>query len=252
VAYTDPNNAVSTQALGRHAAWQWLHGSVPWWNHYSGIGLPLAAEYQAGAFFPLTFLLLLPYGTAWMQLGLQIIAGLGTYGLLRQLGVGRMAATAGGLLYAFNGTLAWFAHAPAAPVPFLPWMLWGVERIYGSVRESAPPAWGMLALSMALVLGRELSRDRVLERIAGVAWTVLRGAQLPRSAWRGLLVRDHRRRPSWASPSPRPRCTRSSSIWARRTSATTMCASRPRRWASWPCRRRSSRPTCSARCSPTS
>lgn len=182
--YTDPNNAVSTQALGRHAAWQWLHGSVPWWNHYSGIGLPLAAEYQAGAFFPLTFLLLLPYGTAWMQVMLQIIAGLGTYGLLRQLGVGRMAATAGGLLYAFNGTLAWFSHAPAAPVPFLPWMLWGVERIFGAARESAPPAWGMLALSMALVLLASFPETAYLSGLLALAWTVLRGAQLPRSAWR--------------------------------------------------------------------
>lgn len=182
--YIDPNNAVSTQALGRHAAWQWLNGSVPWWNHYSGIGLPLAAEYQAGAFFPLTFLLLLPYGMAWMQVMLQILAGLGTYGLLRQLGAGRTAATTGGLLYAFNGTLAWFAHAPAAPVPFLPWMLWGIERIYAAARANAPAAWGLLAVAMALTLLASFPETAYLSGLLALAWTVVRGLQLPRSEWR--------------------------------------------------------------------
>ena len=46
--YIDPNSGYSTQALGYLSAWTWLKGAVPWWNHYSGIGLPLAAEYQAG------------------------------------------------------------------------------------------------------------------------------------------------------------------------------------------------------------
>src|SRR6185436_6121853 len=67
VPYIDPNAGFTTQALGTRAALDWLAGSVPWWNPYSGVGLPLAAEYQAGAFFPLTALLLLPSGTVWMQ-----------------------------------------------------------------------------------------------------------------------------------------------------------------------------------------
>ena len=60
--YIDPNSGFTTQALGVRAALEWLQGNVPWWNSYSGVGLPLAAEYQPAAFFPLTFLLLLPLG----------------------------------------------------------------------------------------------------------------------------------------------------------------------------------------------
>ena len=48
----DPNSGFGTQALGYRAAADWLRGQVPWWNPYSGVGLPLAAEYQGAPFFP--------------------------------------------------------------------------------------------------------------------------------------------------------------------------------------------------------
>jgi hypothetical protein len=188
VPYADPNNGYSTQALGTLAAWQWLQGIVPWWNHYTGIGLPLAAEYQAGVFFPLTFLLLLPCGMAWMQVALQVLAGLGTYGLLRQMGAGRPAATAGGVLYAFNGTLAWFAHASAAPVPFLPWMLWGIERIAVHAQGSRPGGWGMLAFAMAMSLLSSFPETAYISGLLALGWTVVRGFQVPRERWRAFSL----------------------------------------------------------------
>src|ERR1700733_5482198 len=40
--WVDGNAGVTTQALGKLAAEDWLHGTVPWWNPYSGVGLPLA------------------------------------------------------------------------------------------------------------------------------------------------------------------------------------------------------------------
>lgn len=62
IPYADPNNGFTTQALGYRAALDWMHGIVPWWNYFSGVGLPLAAEYQPAAFFPATLILLLPNG----------------------------------------------------------------------------------------------------------------------------------------------------------------------------------------------
>lgn len=188
VPYIDPNNGYSTQALGTLSVWQWLQGMVPWWNHYTGIGLPLAAEYQAGVFFPLTFLLLLPYGMAWMQVALQVFAGIGTYGLLRQSGAGRTAAATGGLLYAFNGTLAWFGHAPAAPVPFLPWMLWGVDRIAVHAQAQRSGGWGLLTFAMAMSLLASFPETAYLSGLLALAWTVVRGLQLPRAAWRAYTL----------------------------------------------------------------
>jgi hypothetical protein len=48
--FLDPNVGATSQALGHLAAWDWLHGVIPWWNPYTGIGVPLAGELQPGAF----------------------------------------------------------------------------------------------------------------------------------------------------------------------------------------------------------
>jgi hypothetical protein len=179
-AYIDPNHGFGTQALGYRAALEWVGGRVPWWNPYSGVGLPLAAEYQPAAFFPLVFLLLLPHGVIALQLALQILGGLGTYALLRQLGVGRFAAATGGVLYAFNGTLAWFAHAPALPVPFLPWLLLGIERARAAALLGAAHGWRVLALAMAMSLLAGFPETAYIGGLLALAWTLVRGAVLDR------------------------------------------------------------------------
>jgi hypothetical protein len=150
--YIDPNSGFTAQALGRLAATSWLRGVIPWWNSYSGVGMPLAGEYQPAAFFPVTLLLLLPDGVVWRHLALQLLAGWGCYALLRQLGLARLAALTGGLLFAQNGALAWFAHAPPDPAVFLPWALLGVERAAVKATLGAPRGWRLFALAMGLML----------------------------------------------------------------------------------------------------
>lgn len=187
--YIDPNMGFQTQALGHFAATEWLHGRVPWWNPYTGVGLPLAAEYQPAVFFPLTLLLASQNGFAWHHVLLQVIAGLGTYGLLRQLFLGRAAATAGALVYAFNGTLAWFAHAPASPVAFLPWILWAIERASLRAEFHEPGGWRMLCASMALLLLAGFPETAYIGGLLALAWAVLRGVQLPAHARLGYAAR---------------------------------------------------------------
>ena len=179
----DPNVGFQTQALGYRAAVEWLQGRVPWWNSYTGVGLPLAAEYQPAAFFPLTLLMLLPRGIVWEQAILEALAGLGTYALLRQLRLGRLAATTGAILFAFNGTFAWINHAPAQPVAFLPWMLLGIERAAASTQSPLPAAWRVLALSMAMSLLAGFPETAYIDGLLALAWAILRGAQLP-PPWR--------------------------------------------------------------------
>jgi hypothetical protein len=129
--FLDPNVGFTSEALGRLAAWDWVHGIVPWWNPYSGIGMPLAGELQPGAFFlPFNLLLLLNQGILWQQIFMQIIAGLATFALTRELGLSRLAALIAGILFELNGTIAW-TPGPASvycSLPFLPLLLWGVER----------------------------------------------------------------------------------------------------------------------------
>lgn len=177
VPYLDPNDGLTTQALGYRAALDWLHGQVPWWNPYSGVGLPLAAEFQPAVFFPLTLLLLLPQGIVWQHTLLQAVAGWGSYGLLRQLGLGRTAALTGALLYAFNGTLAWFGHSPAFPVPFLPWMLWGIERAYVKAALDLRGGWRLLSIALAMSLLGGFPETAYLDGLLVAAWTLLRMVQ---------------------------------------------------------------------------
>jgi len=175
--YIDPNNGFTTQTLGYRAMMDWLQGQPPWWNPYSGVGLPLAAEYQPAAFFPLTPILLLPQGMVWQHLLLQVLAGWGTYALLRQMGLGRLAAATGGLLYGFNGTLAWFDHASALPVPFLPWMLLGIERARAKATLGLPGGWRLFAVAMALSLLAGFPETAYINGLLALAWAALRWAQ---------------------------------------------------------------------------
>lgn len=92
--------------------------------------MPLAGELQPGAFFFPFNMLLLPEGLLWQRLLMQVIAGLGTYALLREPGISRVAALMGGTQYALNGTIAW-TPGPAAvycATSFSPLLLWGIER----------------------------------------------------------------------------------------------------------------------------
>jgi len=143
----DPDAGWTTEALGRLVALDWVHGTVPWWNPYAGVGMPLAGEMQPAAFFfPFLLLLLLKDGVLWLSIAIETVAGLATYALCRELKLGRFAALIAGALFALNGTLAWFAHGPAFPVPFLPVLLFGIER----ARRSAGGASGIFWIGIGI------------------------------------------------------------------------------------------------------
>ncbi len=129
LGFTDLNAGIMTQAVGHLAAEQWLSGQVPWWNPYTGIGMPLAGEMQASALF-LPFVLLLHYteGPLLLRIALQMVAGLSTYALLRDLRFARGPSLLGGALYGMAGTFATLQHGPMMPIAFLPLFLLGIER----------------------------------------------------------------------------------------------------------------------------
>src|SRR5262249_1924209 len=99
----DPNVGFTAQALGKLSADEWLRGRIPWWNQYSGVGLPLAGEMQPAALF-LPFVLLnhFPDGTLYTEVVLQILAGIGTFLLLKKLRLTRTSAIAGAIIFEFN------------------------------------------------------------------------------------------------------------------------------------------------------
>jgi hypothetical protein len=178
--YVDPNAGFTSQALGHLVAWDWLHGVIPWWNPYTGIGVPLAGELQPGAFFlPFNLLLLLKEGLLWQRIAMQIVAGLATYALLRELGLSRLAAFLGGALFAVNGVIAW-TPGPAAVYcssPFLPCLLWGIER----ARKPRQGAASILAIGLAIAWSilAGFPEPAYISGLLALAWGLYRLASAP-------------------------------------------------------------------------
>lgn len=187
VPYIDPNAGFTAQALGHLAVFDWLHGHVPWWNPYEGMGAPLAGEMQSGAFFPPTLLLAFHQGILLLQLLLELVTGWSTYFLVRRLGVGRTFATAAGVAFGLCGTYAWLAHAPIRPVALLPLSLIGVERAIDAGRARRPGGWALLAVALALSILAGFPETTLIDGLLVGLWAVLRLIGPGRVAWRSIL-----------------------------------------------------------------
>lgn len=178
----DLNVGVTTQALGHLAAEQWLRGEVPWWNAFTGIGMPLAGEMQASALF-LPFVLLLHFanGPLLLKLAMQMLAGLASFALLRRLGLDRLAALLGGLMFGLCGTFAWLGHGPIMPVAFLPLFLLGIE--YARTEYTRTGGWRLIALAVALSLTAGFPETAYIDGLFALVWTIWRLVDAP-DRWR--------------------------------------------------------------------
>lgn len=172
--FADPNVGWTNQALGHLAAQDWLHGIIPWWNPYSGIGLPLAGEMQPAAMF-LPFVLLLGFqgGIVWLELVLQVFAGLMTFCLLRRIDLGRSSALIGAILFEFNGT---FASVPGETIlnvlPFLPMLLLGIEYARDATASNRAIIVIALAIGGSLLAG--FPEAAYIDGLLGLLWTIAR------------------------------------------------------------------------------
>jgi hypothetical protein len=175
----DPNAGYITMSMGHLAASDWLHGHVPWWNPYEGLGSPLAGEMQAAAFFPPILLLQGAAGFVVFHILLELVAGYATYFLLRRLDLGRAAATAGGVAFGLCGTLAWFEHATANPVAFLPLALLGVERAREASLGSRRHGWRLLAVALGLSIVAGFPEVAYLDGLLVLLWAAVRLFSLP-------------------------------------------------------------------------
>jgi hypothetical protein len=173
-------------------------GHVPLWNPYEMAGTPFAADAQSGWLSLPTMLLSWAFGCggglrAMIVLN-PILAGLGTWWFLRREGLGRLAASAGGLSLAmamaasliaismpFAGTLAW-----------TPFVLVGASGYLSAERFDrrlpwlalAALAWGQVAtahLSHGLVMATALVLGYLVSRLV----SEVRGGARP---WRSALA----------------------------------------------------------------
>jgi hypothetical protein len=176
----DPNIGFTSQALGHRAAVDWLHGEIPWWNPYEGVGAPLAGEMQAAAFFPLNLFNLLPGGQVYFRLTLEVLAGFGTYLLLRRFTRSNLPAVVGGVAFALNGTFSWMFHAPGNPIAFLPFLLLGVEWAREGALNRRRKGWALIAVALALSLYAGFPEVAFIDGLLAVLWCVARALGLPR------------------------------------------------------------------------
>jgi hypothetical protein len=184
---TDPNVGLTAQALGHLSMVDWIHGHIPWWNPYEGLGSPLAGEMQAATFFPPTAFLLLSNGQVLSHITVELVAGLSTYFLLRRLALRRPASVAGGIAFALNGTFSWLSHAPTNPVAFLPLLLLGVELAADAHRRSPLRAWSTIGVALALSFYAGFPETAYIDGIFVGLWVVIRAVQL-RGAWHTFLL----------------------------------------------------------------
>ena len=178
--WADGNAGVTTEALGHLAADDWLHGVIPWWNPYGGVGLPLAAEMQNSALF-LPFILLthLPNGVVLLKICMQALTGAATFALARTLVIVPGVACLCGILAEFNGTFAWYAHGPIMPVAFLPLLLLGIERCRLAVQAGRGGGWALVAIALAWSIYAGFPETALLDGLFGAAFTLARLLALP-------------------------------------------------------------------------
>lgn len=124
----------------------------PLWDPFGGFGRPLLADPRVEALYPLTWLnlLLMPgaYYTVFCVAHL-FLGALGLYRLARSWGCGRLAAFAGGALFAAAGPLLslasmWHHLAGAA---WIPWLFLALERL---LRRRRGPDVALFGLVFAL------------------------------------------------------------------------------------------------------
>ncbi|MBI2301616.1 MAG: YfhO family protein, partial [Armatimonadetes bacterium] len=152
------------------------HGELRWWCSEMGAGFPLFAEGQAGFLHPSTLLayLCLPH---WLTLSLTVMLNLwlgagGVYACLRQRRVRRLAAVAGGLVYALSGPVLFraihlgFFQGLCA----LPWVLWGMERGFRGARHG----WLAAAVALAVVFVAGHPHPTLLALLAVPGYAVVR------------------------------------------------------------------------------
>jgi hypothetical protein len=178
----DPNVGFITQPMGHLAAMDLLHGHLPFWNYFEGLGSPLAGEMQSAALFPLTLLFALSSGLVWFHVVLEVIAGVSTYFLARRLSLPAALATGAGVVFAFNGTFAWLGNAVLNPVAFLPMLLLGVEMIFDRARQNARGGWYVAAIALALSMYAGFPEVAYLDGLMVAGWTIVRFFSVPRVA----------------------------------------------------------------------
>jgi hypothetical protein len=183
ICFVDPTVAYITQPLGYLSAQDWLHGIIPWWNPYIGVGMPLAAEMQTQSFF-LPFILLMHFHNGWLfqRIILQVLTAWFTYAFLIELGLARLAACLGAILFSLNGAFYLTPHAPIGPIFCLPMTFLGIERMSKAVITKARFGWVIFAVGLAYSAYGGFPEVTFFDDMLVLCWAIFKYFQMPRGS----------------------------------------------------------------------
>ena len=166
------------------------HGQLPFWNQYIFSGTPLMADFNAGAFYPLTGLFVaLPDRAAWVAT--EVIAfsaiAVGMYVFLRALKLSTVACLLAAATYAFAGpVLSQVNHVDMTEgFVAIPWMLLAVLHIVRDGRWR----WSILlgvAYATVILAG---APEAMLDEAFLIAAFAVMSAGLNRERWWRVVTR---------------------------------------------------------------
>ena len=166
------------------------HGQLPFWNQYIFSGTPLLADFNAGAFYPLTGLfVVLPDRAAWIATEVILFSAIavGMYVFLRALKLSTAACILAAATYAFAGpVLSQVNHVDMTEgFVAIPWMLLAVLHI---VRDGRWRWTILLGVAYATVILAGAPEAMLDEALLIVAFAVM-SAGLNRERWWRVLTR---------------------------------------------------------------
>ena len=159
---TPLHNVVSSDQIQEMIPWtdlSWVQvhaGHLPLWNHFAGLGLPLAFNFQAASFsLPTAVSYLFPLHLAYTVTVVVklLLAGTGVMFLLRAVGMRLVPATAAGTIFELSGAFtAWLGWPHDGVFCWFGWVLGAIVMV---VKGRHPVRWAaLMAVFVALsVLG---------------------------------------------------------------------------------------------------
>ncbi len=134
-------NFLITDPVRQQYPWRWVSVTaqkafeLPLWNPYAMAGIPLLANGQSAAFYPLNIILfLIPFQAGWSLLIIvqPILAGLFLYLYLRNLRLNPWASILGALSFSFCGFfVAWLEWGTVLHVAlWLPLVLLSIDKMF--------------------------------------------------------------------------------------------------------------------------
>ncbi len=154
-------NFLITDPIRQQIPWRKLviddlkNGTLPLWNPYNFSGTPLAANIQAGAWYPANiFFLFMPFYIAWTVLIIlqPILAALFLYFYLRNKKILPAVSVFAGVIWAFCGfSIAWLTWGTIVQTAlWLPLILLSIDKILEGNNRKTKIIWSVLCIASAV------------------------------------------------------------------------------------------------------